>query len=84
MTRRKILTRAMLVGFVALTGIAAAQDGELLVVVMETEKGTIEFELYPRDAPRSVEQITRLIGRNFYNGQRIIRVGGRSVSVFVI
>jgi peptidyl-prolyl cis-trans isomerase B (cyclophilin B) len=82
MTRREILTRAMLVGFVALTGTAAAQDGELLVVVMETEKGTIEFELYPRDAPRSVEQITRLIGRNFYNGQRIIRVDEASLVQF--
>ncbi len=44
------------------------------IVVIETVKGTIEFETYPDEAPKSVEQVLRLIKRNFYNGQRIMRV----------
>jgi peptidylprolyl isomerase len=51
-------------------------------VVMETERGMIEFELYASDAPRSVEQITALIGRNFYDGQRVIRVDEGSLIQF--
>ena len=44
------------------------------VVVVETVKGTFEFELFPAEAPKSVEQILRLVKRNFYNGQRVHRV----------
>jgi peptidyl-prolyl cis-trans isomerase B (cyclophilin B) len=44
------------------------------VVVVETAKGAFEFETYPDAAPRSVEQILRLVKRNFYNGQRVHRV----------
>lgn len=44
------------------------------IIVIETVKGTVEFETYPDEAPRSVEQVLRLIKRNFYNGQRIMRV----------
>jgi cyclophilin family peptidyl-prolyl cis-trans isomerase len=43
-------------------------------VVVETSKGTFEFETYPDDAPKSVEQILKLAKRNFYNGQRVHRV----------
>ena len=52
------------------------------VVVMETERGTIEFELFGDDAPQSVEQIVTLIGRNFYNGQRVHRVDEGSLIQF--
>jgi cyclophilin family peptidyl-prolyl cis-trans isomerase len=44
------------------------------IIVVETSKGTFEFETYPDDAPKSVEQILRLVKRNFYNGQRVHRV----------
>ena len=44
------------------------------VIVVDTVKGTFEFETYPDDAPKSVEQILRLVKRNFYNGQRVHRV----------
>lgn len=44
------------------------------VIVMETVKGTIEFEVYPKDAPRTVEHILALVKRNFYNGLRFHRV----------
>jgi cyclophilin family peptidyl-prolyl cis-trans isomerase len=44
------------------------------IIVIETVKGTIEFETYPDEAPKSVEQVLRLVKRSFYNGQRIQRV----------
>lgn len=44
------------------------------VIVVETVKGTFEFETYPDAAPKSVEHILRLVKRNFYNGQRVHRV----------
>ena len=43
-------------------------------VVLETAKGTIEFETYPDDAPRTVAAILELVKKNFYNGQRFHRV----------
>lgn len=44
------------------------------VVVIETVKGTIRFETYPNEAPKTVEHILALVRRNFYNGQRVHRV----------
>lgn len=43
------------------------------VVVLETEKGTIEFETYPEEAPKTVANVIALVKRNFYNGQRFHR-----------
>lgn len=43
------------------------------VIVFETVKGTFEVELYPKDAPRTVEHILGLVKRNFYNGLRVHR-----------
>ena len=44
------------------------------VFVVETMKGTIEIETYPNEAPKTVEHVLALIMRNFYNGQRILRI----------
>ena len=44
------------------------------VVVVETEKGTFEFETYPNEAPKTVAHILALIEKRFYNGQRAHRV----------
>ena len=44
------------------------------VLVIETVKGTIEIEMYPNEAPKTVEHIVALAKRNFYNGQRIHRM----------
>jgi peptidyl-prolyl cis-trans isomerase B (cyclophilin B) len=44
------------------------------VVVVDTTKGTFEFETYPNEAPRTVEHILNLVKRNFYNGLRFHRV----------
>jgi peptidyl-prolyl cis-trans isomerase B (cyclophilin B) len=44
------------------------------VIVVETEKGTFEFETYPNEAPKTVAHIIGLINKRFYNGQRFHRV----------
>jgi len=58
---------------------AAAKPGQTSpgagpVVVVETEKGTFEFETYPNEAPKTVAHIIGLINKRFYNGQRVHRV----------
>jgi cyclophilin family peptidyl-prolyl cis-trans isomerase len=44
------------------------------VIVLETAKGTIEFETYPDEAPKTVARVIELVKRNFYNGLRFHRV----------
>jgi cyclophilin family peptidyl-prolyl cis-trans isomerase len=44
------------------------------VIVVETVKGTFEFETYPNEAPRTVEHIVNLVKKNFYTGLRFHRV----------
>ena len=53
---------------------AAPSPGAGPIVVVETAKGTFEFETYPEEAPKSVEHVIALIKRNFYNGQRVHRM----------
>jgi peptidyl-prolyl cis-trans isomerase B (cyclophilin B) len=73
-----VLLAAFLVGPLAgdLGAQAATQkpSGAGPVLVVDTAKGTIEIEMYPADAPKTVAQITALAKRNFYNGLRIHRV----------
>jgi len=54
---------------------AEAQSAEAgnPVVIFETVKGTIEIELFAKDAPKSTAQIVRLVRENFYRGQRFHR-----------
>ena len=55
---------------------AAAQQkspGAGPVIVLETAKGTIEFETYPEEAPKTVAQIVELVKKSFYNGLRFHR-----------
>jgi len=44
------------------------------VFVVETVTGTFEVETYPNEAPKTVDHILGLIKRNFYNGQRVLRI----------
>ena len=44
------------------------------VIVVETAKGVFEMQMFPDDAPKSVEHVLRLVNKRFYNGQRIHRV----------
>jgi len=43
------------------------------VIVVETTKGTFEFETYPGEAPKTVAHIVDLVKRGFYDGQRVHR-----------
>ena len=43
------------------------------IIVLETVKGTIEFETYPEEAPKTVARIVELVKKGFYNGQRFHR-----------
>ena len=54
-------------------GRARGAASALPVVVFETSKGNFEMELYPAEAPKSVEHILTLVRRNFYNGLRVHR-----------
>lgn len=44
------------------------------MIVIETAHGTIEAELYPEDAPKTVERIKELVNKGFYNGLTFHRV----------
>jgi cyclophilin family peptidyl-prolyl cis-trans isomerase len=56
------------------TAPAKKSPGAGPVFVVDTMKGTIEIETYPNEAPKTVDHIVALIKRNFYNGQRILRI----------
>jgi peptidyl-prolyl cis-trans isomerase B (cyclophilin B) len=45
-------------------------------VTMETERGTIELELYPQHAPKTVNNFCFLAGEGFYDGLSFHRVIG--------
>jgi peptidyl-prolyl cis-trans isomerase B (cyclophilin B) len=50
------------------------------VLVVETVKGTFEFETYPNEAPKTVEHVLALVKQRFYNGLRV----HRAVPSFVV
>src|SRR5688500_6593632 len=56
------------------TAPAETSPGAGPVIVVETEKGTFEFETYPNEAPKTVAHIIGLVNKRFYNGQRFHRV----------
>jgi peptidyl-prolyl cis-trans isomerase B (cyclophilin B) len=58
----------------AAAGPAQPSPGAGPIVVVETVKGTFEFETYPDEAPKTVDHILRLVKRGFYNGLRVHRV----------
>ena len=43
------------------------------VVIVETTKGTLAFETYPGEAPKTVAHVLALVRRGFYDGQRVHR-----------
>jgi cyclophilin family peptidyl-prolyl cis-trans isomerase len=53
---------------------AAISPGAGPVIVVETVKGTFEFETYPNEAPKTVARIIELVNKRFYNGLRVHRV----------
>jgi cyclophilin family peptidyl-prolyl cis-trans isomerase len=52
----------------------APSPGAGPIIVVETVKGTFEFETYPDEAPKTVEHLLKLVSRNFYNGLRVHRL----------
>jgi peptidyl-prolyl cis-trans isomerase B (cyclophilin B) len=73
MTIRFALAAALTV---VLTSGASAQEkspGAGPIIVLETAKGTIEFETYPEEAPKTVARIVELVTKGFYDGLRFHR-----------
>lgn len=62
----------MLILLLLLT-VAPAQPPSRPIVVVETSKGTIEFELFSEEAPKSVAHVMALVKQAFYDGQRVHR-----------
>jgi cyclophilin family peptidyl-prolyl cis-trans isomerase/HEAT repeat protein len=60
--------------------ILAASRRDPKVAVLETTRGRIEIELYPHEAPITVDNFVSLARRGFYNGLSFMRV----VPYFVI
>jgi cyclophilin family peptidyl-prolyl cis-trans isomerase len=52
-------------------GARANQDAQAPILVLETMDGTIEIQIYPDDAPKSVAHILALVEKGFYRGLRI-------------
>ena len=75
--RAKIAEKSLIVVLCALSVLcgsifpSAQQAGP--VIVVETTKGTFEFETYPGDAPKTVAHVLDLVKRGFYDGQRVHR-----------
>jgi cyclophilin family peptidyl-prolyl cis-trans isomerase len=72
---RKVTAFLFVLMIATLASVAAQQKspGAGPIIVLETVKGTIEFETYPEEAPKTVTQIIGLVKKNFYNGQRFHR-----------
>lgn len=51
-----------------------SESGELPVAILETEKGTIKFEMYPHDAYNTVSNFIYLAKKGFYDGLTFHRV----------
>jgi len=43
-------------------------------VILETDSGKIEFDLFSEDAPNTVDNFTKLVNEGFYNGLSFHRV----------
>lgn len=71
------LAAAIFVLFVLILSAAAGAQqkspGAGPIIVLETVKGTIEFETYPEEAPKTVARVIELVKKNFYNGLRFHR-----------
>lgn len=50
------------------------KEGGLPLVEMKTERGTMTIELFQDDAPKTVENFLKLVGKGFYDGLHFHRV----------
>jgi cyclophilin family peptidyl-prolyl cis-trans isomerase len=65
---------ALMALFTPTVGAQEKSPGAGPIIVLETAKGTIEFETYPEEAPKTVARIVELVKKNFYTGLRFHRV----------
>jgi cyclophilin family peptidyl-prolyl cis-trans isomerase len=74
-TRIGLRWRCAFAIFVCSWRFGAPVHGQALgaVIVVETSKGTFEFETYPNDAPKTVAHVVALVKQGFYDGQRVHR-----------
>jgi peptidyl-prolyl cis-trans isomerase B (cyclophilin B) len=68
-----VLFLAPVIGPTVITQAQTTSAGAGPIIVLDTAKGTIEFETYPEEAPKTVAAIVALVKRNFYNGLRFHR-----------
>src|SRR6185436_12906275 len=62
---------------VALAGTPACAGGTAAkgdVLVLETKVGEIAIQLFPKDAPRTVENLRKLVSEGFYDGLTFHRI----------
>jgi len=56
------------------TAVKMANENKEVLAVIETEKGNITFKFFPNEAPKTVENFTKLANKGFYNGLTFHRV----------
>ncbi len=64
---------AVLAGLLALSGLAAQEDADGPVLIVQTDKGAFSIQTFPDDAPQTVAHIVGLVERGFYDGLRVHR-----------
>jgi peptidyl-prolyl cis-trans isomerase B (cyclophilin B) len=72
--RRAAAAVTLLLTLGASPACAAAPAGPPDVLVLETTKGEIAIQLFPKDAPRTVENLRKLTAAGFYDGLTFHRV----------
>ena len=75
--KRAIVVAWAVAAAVAVTGAQAQRAGQPAataagtVLVVDTVKGTMEIDLFDKDAPKSIDHILKLVRRGFYRGLRV-------------
>lgn len=67
------LVAALVLSSAAEPGAQETSPGAGPIVVLDTARGTIEFETYPEEAPKTVARILELVTKGFYDGLRFHR-----------
>jgi len=70
MLRRRFLSLALLLPF----ALFAANENKAPIVVLETNVGTIKLKLFPKAAPKAVENFVGLVKQGYYNGVTFHRI----------
>jgi cyclophilin family peptidyl-prolyl cis-trans isomerase len=71
--RRTMWFRVFVFSWLSLFVTAVIAQPAAPVIIVETTKGTFEFETYPVEAPKTVAHVVALVKRGFYDGQRVHR-----------